>query len=757
MSKTVIGRNLPLYKGDYDKSKTYDVYDVVLHNGSSYVSKKKNNVGNALTNTEFWQLLAKQGEKPVNGVDYNTEQEKEEFKQAVVEDSKTDMDEYTAGKKTDLDNYTNIKKEELDKHESNLESIMTTTKDSLIEEIEHKQDGFDEHVTAKINEFSDNATEQTNTFNTNAESKTTEYNNNHTAKIEEFDTHADNKVVEFNENVDSVENELTELAGQMPWKTTEVSESIHIEDSAKYSRNKLDVAGNLKQEVSEVDNNIFDGIMELGTISSDTGNESNSTNIIRSKNYIDISELTQIRVVRNDGYTGQDHYVGFRFYDKDKNFLKYTTTSLNSIVPLNTITGIEGYKYFKFIVTNTSDLDLRYGINKNASETYEEYIPNKPSIDYPSMPVTTTGVQTIRKCKKNVLKNNLTDKTIEGLTITVKEDKSIVVNGTASNTVQLNILNDEASTKTLTSTEKYYIPKKKLFCSGCPANGSNTTYKFDIWSTVGTLLGTDIGNGFEFQNKSDIKWARIVIYKDCICNNLIFKPQIAAETIDYEPYIEEVFSLDLADKELAQIKDTRDRYDFAKKQWNKKIRKRVFNGSEEWVANNGWNTTYPEIFHAYINLADWKVGQKNAVLDKLKFYGYTNYADYVNKECCVCHASSAGLYLFIKADRLETFDVAGLKKFLAENNLTIWYELAESTYEDCTPAQSEVLDKLHKLSLAQGTNNIFAESENGVTVVLQLEYMQDNNLLREQEHQAMQEQIKALSEAILNLGGTVNV
>ena len=50
-----------------------------------------------------------------------------------------------------------------------------------------------------------------------------------------------------------------------------------------------------------------------------------------------------------------------------------------------------------------------------------------------------------------------------------------------------------------------------------------------------------------------------------------------------------------------------------------------------------------------------------------------------------------------------------------------------STYEDCTPEQSEVLNKLYKLNLQQGVNNIFVESENGVTTELQLEYMQDLN------------------------------
>ena len=93
--------------------------------------------------------------------------------------------------------------------------------------------------------------------------------------------------------------------------------------------------------------------------------------------------------------------------------------------------------------------------------------------------------------------------------------------------------------------------------------------------------------------------------------------------------------------------------------------------------------------------------------------------------------------------------VEAIKEYCKTTNIVLYYPLNTPTYEDCTPAQSAVLDKLHKLQLQQGTNNIFVESKNGVTTELQLEYMQNNNLKKEQENKALEDRITAI-EALLS-------
>lgn len=137
------------------------------------------------------------GDTPQKGIDYFTEEEKEEFKNAVVEESKedikttviadskielnshiedkkTELNNYTTEQennlKTELDNYTDTKKTELDTKKADLETEMCNTKDTLIQDItQHSQD--------KIKEFDTNATNKTNAFNENYTKKLEELNN----------------------------------------------------------------------------------------------------------------------------------------------------------------------------------------------------------------------------------------------------------------------------------------------------------------------------------------------------------------------------------------------------------------------------------------------------------------------------------------------------------------------------------------------------------------------------------------------------
>ena len=105
-------------------------------------------------------IQGEKGEKPVKGIDYFTEQDKQELVNEVTQDANS---------------------------------------------------SFNQNVTAKTNEFNNNATDKTNSFNTNAETKTTQFNENANAKTEEFNQNAQNKIDEFNQNTEVFENRLTSL------------------------------------------------------------------------------------------------------------------------------------------------------------------------------------------------------------------------------------------------------------------------------------------------------------------------------------------------------------------------------------------------------------------------------------------------------------------------------------------------------------------------------------------------------------------
>lgn len=58
MTKTNLGRVMPIDKGQYSSSTTYAKLDLVHTADSTYVSKVNNNTGHAVTDTDYWQCYA---------------------------------------------------------------------------------------------------------------------------------------------------------------------------------------------------------------------------------------------------------------------------------------------------------------------------------------------------------------------------------------------------------------------------------------------------------------------------------------------------------------------------------------------------------------------------------------------------------------------------------------------------------------------------------------------------------------------------
>ena len=58
MAKTNLGRVMPVDKGAYDATVTYSKLDMVHSSDSTYVSKVDNNVGHAVTDTDYWTCYA---------------------------------------------------------------------------------------------------------------------------------------------------------------------------------------------------------------------------------------------------------------------------------------------------------------------------------------------------------------------------------------------------------------------------------------------------------------------------------------------------------------------------------------------------------------------------------------------------------------------------------------------------------------------------------------------------------------------------
>ena len=169
---------------------------------------------------------------------------------------------------------------------------------------------------------------------------------------------------------------------------------------------------------------------------------------------------------------------------------------------------------------------------------YEQYGVS-PSPDYPSE-IKTVG------SNENLLENKAITQTINGVTFTVNKDGSIMANGTATTNTTFKINND-------------IVPKNisNLILSGCPNNGSESTYdlKIELYkNSVWTKVLYDFGNGVDTGDLSEYTSCKIsiTIRKDYNANNLIFKPKLekGSKVTPYSTYRMGSVGIDVVNKNL---------------------------------------------------------------------------------------------------------------------------------------------------------------------------------------------------------------
>lgn len=121
ITKQILGKVLPLLKGNYDENITYSFLDIVTYNGSSYISKIDDN-RDLPTESASWQLYAKQGligptgpqgipgYTPQRGTDYFTTDDMNYFNTQIV----SKVDEKVGVVEDDLEEWTEMIEDLLD-------------------------------------------------------------------------------------------------------------------------------------------------------------------------------------------------------------------------------------------------------------------------------------------------------------------------------------------------------------------------------------------------------------------------------------------------------------------------------------------------------------------------------------------------------------------------------------------------------------------------------------------------------------------
>lgn len=127
---------------------------------------------------------------------------------------------------------------------------------------------------------------------------------------------------------------------------------------------------------------------------------------------------------------------------------------------------------------------------------------------------------------KNKLQNTASSTSSSGVTFTVNSDGTV------------NTANTATASTGLTLNSNFTLSAGSYVLSGCPANGSGSTYALTI--VIGGTAYYDYGSGYSFTLSQDttIDRVRIVVYNGGNVSGKVWKPMIrkSTESADFEPY-----------------------------------------------------------------------------------------------------------------------------------------------------------------------------------------------------------------------------
>ena len=644
-----------------------------------------------------------------------------------------------------------------DKPIAGVDYFTDADKQELVNEVtQDANSSFNQNVTAKTNEFNQNVTTKTNAFNTNAETKTTQFNENASAKTEEFNQNAQSKIDEFNQNADVFENRLTsletndtkqdeliaKLKGNM-FNLTAEGTSINVQDSSDLP-SVLEVSGGEKQETRE-GYNLLKGISTVSNATIDdsnliTTNEMTATyaNIVGTlEEVLNISNTEQFYLsadIRLKSGTTNNPVLVFNNGTVDKEQVERPNISTSFQRYCYKITATSDFELNQVLIqfpsANSLIAEIKNIMISKEDRPYEQYGAS-PSPDYRSNVETVEGNLEINKVNKNWF------------------DKDNAI-----------ILNAYFDTKTTIITSNSINRVTFIKCK------KGTTYTISVkdekifeFISIGTsiekpIIGMTIQNIEEYLSKTNARYTTdetanylVLRYRSADIDN--FKNYIMIEenevATDYTPHESEVYNLPIQQPMLSG--DT-----FVKEDGN-------------WFEVHGWDKiilTGDE----NINLQDTVsgiaqfgiLGLNNVKSDtsSTNIYALSNsylgvpYASSWLKDNTIITRDSKS----IRIHTSEQLTVEEFKQFLKDKNnsgtpVYAWYRLATPTKLPCTPEQIEVLEKLYNMPTYRPVTNIFTMQD---LANLKLNYVADSKIYVDNKINAMQANLNTINQLLSTTG-----
>lgn len=414
--------------------------------------------------------------------------------------------------------------------------------------------------------------------------------------------------------------------------------------------------------------------------------------------YIEVKENTDINISFN--LLQGTARIGLRLYDKNKNIINNSTISLPKFTynqyyqgywhnGSNVSTTIpEGVKYIRYLTIGVQ------GTKKNIYEKFqiEKGNSKKPYAPYNSLEIKDVG--------ENLLNVTAKTTTVQGLTFTVNEDKSITINGT-------NTGNTGTGTAFFRLADNFVLPAGDYTLISKNANASNGNFVF--YDDNYNFVTKNISNA-TFKKDTTIK-PYIRVKAGATVNNqtiypMILKGTYTEETMPaYKPYQEQKVDFPLSEGQKLYKASY-----LASNGIHHKRKQVIFDGSDDegWVFNGFIDNPTDNLYAYYIVIEDRK---KNG----------NCLCDYFKKVLSTTEKGMfSGTNLNFIVEGITT--VAEFKTWLSEHPITVEYELSEEEIVPYTAEQQEAWDKIEQLHTYKNVTNIFSDAE------LDIVYARDNGL-----------------------------
>lgn len=566
----------------------------------------------------------------------------------------------------------------------------------------------------------------------------------------------ENKILDIEDSIEDIQTKNTEqdkliqkLQSNMIQENTEEATSLYVEDASDLPA-KLEIRGNHYQETQEGTSNL--AVLNEGSVTQDgmTINIENGVGTVSGTNTS--STITYITIGTAYLYANNTYYFrkekgsmggGYSLFKDGKTIWFPDSGENSSIIPK---TGEWTIRYSVGANVSPSGT-FKIGIYKTSGAEWVQGKKAIPSLEYPSEIETIKDNIKIIQCNSNFLKKQEeTEVTERGLTGQVLEDGTIILNGTTINATYIQITNelkfmDFASSANL---QKHVLPKGEYNFSveKTGQTNSNSVHAYLRTASSGQvdfevyLMRIAEGSGkkttFKIdENKSYVAYMYVPANVTFTDFTMKFMLKRADDTSEYIQNEQKEYNLAVQKEMLLN-----DKFNAEKEiqTWGYINTKNVTNLAVSLNTSNGDFRRYS---------VDLKINNRKSA-EYLKIlcthFKYTDSRWHENEGIC---GWESGQTFCIGTFNKELDTAEKMKNYLLNNDVEIYYELAEQEELDLTEEQKETLTQLQNLELFKGTNNIYTEQN---LALLKLDYTADTKIY-------IDNKIASQNKEILNVAG----